>query len=636
MSDGKYTRSARVACSSFPDSDIEAAIHFCQQQEDLQKFIGTSNDRLVKMGRSMRSLLELLEGEPLELSLELLVQESQLLVDDSVSLEVPRVRFGKTELQMPIVTLGCMRFQQEWGPRITNMNMVGSDCQDNLVEILKLAVLKYGMIHIETARGYGSSELQLGCALKQLFMTTDIKREDLIIQVKVRPMKSVIEFRETIGESFQNLQIDYCDLFSLHGFNYEEQVKWVFGEEKMTVVPQMENKEEGAKNSEETKQEDESKEASTQETEETCMSVLTEYMEAGKIKHLGFTTHGPTELICRLIAKDVFSYANIHYHYFGSYTATGGPDGKGNNLAVKMMQERDMGIFIISPFDKGGALYKPSKKLRSLTLPDMEPINFGMNWIWNHDKLEDGNAQLHTFTIGAGRPSDLDNAAVAAYLHNTKSDDIAAKTKAVVERLERAKVQALGKDFADHWWKGLPKAYQCKSLVEHNQIVWIYTVIKAYGLLEFGKMRYASFESNSSKWNPTSTAEENIEKNIGKDPWGFVPGLALDPKKDYADELVGVPEENKLWVKQAQECVIKWCSKDKSAIEPKKSWPNIRRVSNILSRKPKPAPTQSGDNDEGNADDEVFIEEDFTIKPHWETSYDMRPWPDYPDQPKRE
>jgi hypothetical protein len=631
MSEGTYTPSARVACRTFPDSDIEAAIHFCQQHEHLRQFMGTSNDRLVKMGRSMRSLLDLLEGEPLELSLELLAQESQLLVDDSISLQVPRVRFGKTELQMPIVTLGCMRFQQEWGPRITNMNMVGSDCQDNLVEILKLAILKYGMIHIETARGYGSSELQLGCALKQLFLTTDIKREDLIIQVKVRPMKSVIEFRETIGESFQNLQIDYCDLFSLHGFNYEEQMKWVFGEEKMTVVQQTEKK------SAESNDEDEAKDASKQEAEETCMSVLTEYMEAGKIKHLGFTTHGPTELICRLVAKDVFSYANIHYHYFGSYTATGGPDGKGNDLAVKMMQERGMGIFIISPFDKGGALYKPSKKLRSLTLPDMEPINFGMNWIWNHDKLADGNAQLHTFTIGAGRPSDLDNAAVAAYLHKTRSDDIATKTKAVVERLDRAKTEALGKDFADHWWKGLPKAYQCKSLVEHNQIVWIYTVIKAYGMLEFGKMRYASFENNSSKWNPTSTAEENIEKNIGKDPWGFVPGLALDPKKDYADELVGVPEENKLRVRQAQECVIKWCSKDPPVIEPKKSWPNIRRMSNMLSRKPKANSSQAGDSGEnGDGTSDVFIEEDFTIKPNWETSYDMRPWPDYPDQPKRE
>ncbi len=29
-----------------------------------------------------------------------------------VSFQVPKVRFGKTELQMPIATLGCMRFQQ--------------------------------------------------------------------------------------------------------------------------------------------------------------------------------------------------------------------------------------------------------------------------------------------------------------------------------------------------------------------------------------------------------------------------------------------------------------------------------------------------------------------------------------------
>jgi predicted aldo/keto reductase-like oxidoreductase len=110
----------------------------------------------------------------LERSLALVVEECQLILSGRI--KVPKVPFGKTGLQMPIVTLGCMRFQQEWGSRITNMNQVGGDCQDNLLAILKAAVVGYGMTHIETARGYGSSELQLGVALKQLFLTNQVKR----------------------------------------------------------------------------------------------------------------------------------------------------------------------------------------------------------------------------------------------------------------------------------------------------------------------------------------------------------------------------------------------------------------------------------------------------------------------------
>ena len=48
-----------------------------------------------------------------------------------------------------------------------------------------------------------------------------------------------------------------------------------------------------------------------------------------------------------------FDYANIHFHAFGSYTASGG-NTEGNKEVVKLMNEKDMGVLIISPNDKGG------------------------------------------------------------------------------------------------------------------------------------------------------------------------------------------------------------------------------------------------------------------------------------------
>jgi predicted aldo/keto reductase-like oxidoreductase len=52
----------------------------------------------------------------------------------------------------------------------------------------------------------------------------------------------------------------------------------------------------------------------------------------------------------------------------GSYTASGtGPTG-GNLAAIQAAQKQDMGVFIISPTDKGGALYEPSKALYKVTV----------------------------------------------------------------------------------------------------------------------------------------------------------------------------------------------------------------------------------------------------------------------------
>jgi predicted aldo/keto reductase-like oxidoreductase len=55
------------------------------------------------------------------------------------------------------------------GPHL-NANQVGSDLSRQLGSILKQAI-DYGINHIETARGYGCSEIQLGAALETLFLT---------------------------------------------------------------------------------------------------------------------------------------------------------------------------------------------------------------------------------------------------------------------------------------------------------------------------------------------------------------------------------------------------------------------------------------------------------------------------------
>src|SRR5262249_50732555 len=71
-------------------------------------------------------------------------------------------RFGKTNLQMPFFSCGGMRYQHKWND--VPLSEVPPDNQANLEATIRRSV-ELGINHIETARGYGSSERQLGLIL---------------------------------------------------------------------------------------------------------------------------------------------------------------------------------------------------------------------------------------------------------------------------------------------------------------------------------------------------------------------------------------------------------------------------------------------------------------------------------------
>jgi uncharacterized protein len=121
-------------------------------------------------------------------------------------------RFGRTELQMPVFSCGGMRYQFKW--QDVPQAEVPLDNQNNLEATIRRAVA-LGINHIETARGYGSSEMQLG----QILPT--FPREKLIVQTKVSPTPTAKEFRETFDQSLDYLKLDYVDLLGIHGLNNE-------------------------------------------------------------------------------------------------------------------------------------------------------------------------------------------------------------------------------------------------------------------------------------------------------------------------------------------------------------------------------------------------------------------------------
>jgi len=343
--------------------------------------------------------------------------------------------------------------------------------------------------------------------------------------------------------------------------------------------------------------------------EENLIDIIKEYQRQGKIRHIGFSTHGQPSLIKKCIESDVFDYCNVHYHYFGSYTASGGSHTLGNheysgNLEnIKLMKEKDMGVFIISPYDKGGRLYAPSKKLRSLTLPDLEPIRFGSLWFWSHENLKVGvnsgdesnhaGYPIHTFTVGAARPSDLDEPAIAAYLYRTQKEQMLQKVQNVMNRLNDALMNDVWNsgdvEWYNTWYHGVPSCDTENDAYNFGQMLSLYNMIKAWGLYDYAKDRYGTFDGNLKQWDFKRSTKDNIDKR-GRTGWGYMPGIALENEKDYMSYFENVPESNRQKVYDAIQFVHEYCSKSSSS---KKK-------------------------------DEIPKE--------WETAFDMRPWVAFPER----
>src|SRR6187397_161293 len=122
-------------------------------------------------------------------------------------------RFGRTGIPMPVISCGGMRYQYKW--QDVPPGEVPPENQTNLEACIYRA-LELGINHIETARGYGSSEMQLGKILPRL------PRQSIIVQTKVAPKADPKEFLQTFEKSLNYLGLDHVDLLSLHGINNRE------------------------------------------------------------------------------------------------------------------------------------------------------------------------------------------------------------------------------------------------------------------------------------------------------------------------------------------------------------------------------------------------------------------------------
>lgn len=349
-------------------------------------------------------------------------------------------RFGRTEINIPVISAGGMRFQQSW----KTDDEITPDSQKNVESCAKRA-LDLGINHFETARGYGTSEEQLGRILPGL------PRDEIIVQTKVGPLEDVEKFKKNFERSMSLIKMDYLDLFGLHGINNQDTLDYALN----------------------------------------CYDAAAKWKEEGRIRNIGFSTHGSTEIIIKAIETGLFDYVNLHWYYIF----------QDNWPAIEAATKLDMGVFIISPNDKAGLLYRPSPKLEEITAP-LHPMVFNGLFCLSHP-------QVHTLSCGISRADDF-NVHMGIIENLNRVEEL---LPPIFARFDSELTKTFGEQWATTWREGLPEWDSTPGEINIPWILRLRNLAVAYDMIEYGKMRY-NMLGNGGHWFPGMRADKLDEVNL--------------------------------------------------------------------------------------------------------------------------
>ena len=348
-------------------------------------------------------------------------------------------RFGKTGKKVSVIALGGMRFTRAGeNPRHIIPKETFEQCLDTVIK-----AFDQGINLIETAYGYNKSETVYGQVLND---ELKIKRDSYFLMTKGNA-RTAGEMRKLVEEQLVTLKTDYFDFYAWHGINTMKILEGV-------CAP------------------------------DGPVHELLKMKEEGIIKHVGFSTHAPIEVILKAIDTDLFDFVNLHYYYFFQR----------NKAAIDLAQIKDMGVFIISPNDKGGQLFNPPQKLSDLTSP-LHPSQWNARFCL-------GNPAIHTLSFGLPVTASFEHldGIFPAPSPLSPSD---AKIKYTLDQQRLLDPYA---DFDGYCMQNDPSGLNIPEILRFRML-W-----KCYDMKNFGFYRYNMFEEKGHWFPGFFATEENIQK----------------------------------------------------------------------------------------------------------------------------
>ncbi len=375
--------------------------------------------------------------------------------------------FGRGGPEISVITLGGMRYKHGWEqPR----DQVPADMREQCAQMIRLA-LDAGVNHIETAYGYGKSEHCYGLALND---DLKVPRDSYWLMTK-GAANTADDMKRMVDEQLAGLKTDHIDFYGWHGINTQDLRR-------------------------------------TATAKDGPVEALHRLKEQGVIGKVGFSTHGPLDVVMDSVATGMFDFVNLHYYYF--YQRLRG--------VVDYAGAKGLGVFIISPNDKGGQLFNAPPLLKQLCAP-LTPIQFNARWCLKHPEIS-------TLSFGLTEPAHVEEM-LGTF---PTSVPLSARDLAVQLKLDAR----LSQD-PQAAWDGYEYADDASG-INIPEVLRFRRMLKCWDMETFGKYRYNMLEAKGH-WFPGHYASPELIAQV--DEAKAPPGMPLKTMLGEAHQAFFKPKD---------------------------------------------------------------------------------------------
>ena len=226
---------------------------------------------------------------------------------------------------------GCMRFQKTMG--IINMN----EAEKQVME-----AYNQGVNYFDTAYIYPGSESTLG----QIVEKNGI-RDNIYISTKFPHylIRSVEALEKTFVEQLKRLRTEYVDVYLIHMLT--DIATW----NKLVAMG--------------------------------VLDWLEQKKKEGKIKQIGFSYHGNTDMFCQLIDAYDWDTCIVQYNYMDEHTQAG-------RKGIKYASSKRIAVVIMEPLRGGNLVNKlpaEAKKIFADYPKKHTPAQWAFKWLWNQPEI---------------------------------------------------------------------------------------------------------------------------------------------------------------------------------------------------------------------------------------------------------
>lgn len=238
-------------------------------------------------------------------------------------------RYDKYNNPISSLGFGCMRFPRKGG-RI--------DMQETELEILH--AVESGINYFDTAYIYPGSEAALGEILEKNNLRDKINIATKLPHYLIRSREGLDKY---FDEHLARLRTDHVDYYLMHMLNDID--TW----QKLKAMG--------------------------------IEEWLEEKKSSGRIRQIGFSYHGNSDMFCKLVDAYPWDFAQIQYNYLDEHSQAG-------RRGLKYAHEKGLAVIIMEPL-RGGRLVRslPSVAQKLFSATPYTPAQWSFRWLWDQPEI---------------------------------------------------------------------------------------------------------------------------------------------------------------------------------------------------------------------------------------------------------